>query len=77
MMIQMLDKPNTTPVGQDRKTLTFKVLLYLNVAVNAQVCRRFCLVHIPLFILVQLGYPAIANIFVVNQIIQYNRVLTL
>ena len=28
---------NTTPIGQDRETLTFKVLLYLNVAVDAQV----------------------------------------
>ena len=24
MMIQIVDKPNTTPFGQDRKTLTFK-----------------------------------------------------
>ena len=37
MMIQMVDKPNTTPIGQDRETLTFKALLYLNVTVNAQV----------------------------------------
>ena len=35
MMIQMVDKPNTTPVGQDRETLTFKALLYLDVAVHA------------------------------------------
>ena len=28
MMIQMVDKPNTTPIGQDRETLTFKALLY-------------------------------------------------
>ena len=28
MMIQMIDKPNTTPIGQDRETLTFKALLY-------------------------------------------------
>ena len=41
MMIQMVDKPNTTPVGQDRETLTFKALLYSNVAVHAQVCRLF------------------------------------
>ena len=24
MTIQMVDKPNTTPVGEDRETLTFK-----------------------------------------------------
>ena len=35
MMIQMVDKPNTTPIGQDRETLTFKALLYLAVAVHA------------------------------------------
>ena len=35
MMIQMVDKPNTTPIGQDRETLTFKALLYLDVAVHA------------------------------------------
>ena len=35
MMIQMFDKPNTTPTPQDRKALTFKVLLYLDVAVHA------------------------------------------
>ena len=39
MMIQMVDKPNTTPIGQDRETLTLKALLYLNVAVHGQVCR--------------------------------------
>ena len=27
VMIQMVDRPNTTPVGQDKKTLTFKALL--------------------------------------------------
>ena len=27
----MVDRPNTTPIGQDKKTLTFKVLLYLTV----------------------------------------------
>ena len=37
MMVQMVDKPNTTPIGQDRETLTFKALFYLNVAVHAQV----------------------------------------
>ena len=25
----MVDRPNTTPIGHDKKTLTFKVLLYL------------------------------------------------
>ena len=74
MMIQMVDKPNTTPIGQDRETLTFKALLDLNVAVHGQVCRLFCLVYIPLFSLVQLGYHAITNIFVVNpQIIRRIR----
>ena len=77
MMIQMADKPNTTPIGQDRETLTFKALLYLNVAVNAQVCSLFCVVYIPLFSLVQLCYPAITNIFVVNQIIRYNGVFAI
>ena len=52
MMIQMVDKPNTTPIGQDRETVTFKALLYLNVAVHAQVCRLFYVVYIPLFSLV-------------------------
>ena len=65
----MVDKPNTIPIGQDRETLTFKALLYLNVAVHAQVCTLFCLVHIPLFSLFQLGYPAITNIFVVNPLV--------
>ena len=35
MMIQMFDKPNTTPIGQDRETLTFKALLYLDIGVHA------------------------------------------
>ena len=69
----MVDRPNTTPIGQDREILTFKALLYLNVAVHAQVCRLFCVVYILLFSLVQLGYPAITNIFAVNQIIRYNE----
>ena len=51
----MVDKPNTTPIGQDN-------------------CSRvFYVVYIPLFSLVQLGHPAITNIFVVNQIIRYNE----
>ena len=52
MMIQMVDKPNTTPIGQDSETLTFKALLCLDVAVHAKVCRLFCVVYIPLFSLV-------------------------
>ena len=66
----MVDKPNKTPVVQDRENLTFEALLYLNVAVPARVCGLFCVVYIPLSTLV--GYPAITNIFVVNQIIRYN-----
>ena len=73
-MIQMVDKPNTTPIGQDREILTFKVLLYFNVAVHAQVCRLFYVVCITF---AQLGYPAITIIFVVNQIIRYNRVFAI
>ena len=73
-MIQMVDRPNTTPIGHDRETLTFKALLYLNVAVHAQVYGLICLVYIPLFSLVQLGYPAVTNIFAVNQIIRYNAI---
>ena len=45
MKIQMVDRPNTTPIGQDRETLTFKTLLYLNVAVCAQVYRLFCVIY--------------------------------
>ena len=74
MMIQIVDKPNTTPISQDSETLTFKALLCLNVAVHAQVCKLFCVVYFPLFSLVQHGYPAITNIFVVNQIFRYNGV---
>ena len=73
----MVDGPNKTPIGQDRETLTFKALLYLNVAVHAQVCRLICVVYIPLLSLVQLGYPAITNIFAVIQIIRYNGVLAI
>ena len=74
MMIQMVYKPNTTPISQDRETLAFKTLLYLNAAVHAQVCRLFCVVYFPLFSLVQLGYQAITNIFVAYQIIRYNGI---
>ena len=63
MMIQIVDKPNTTRIGPGRETLTFKALLYLNVSVHAQVCGLFCVLYVPLFSLVQLGYPAITNMF--------------
>ena len=76
-MIQMVDRPNTTPIGQDRETLTFKALLYLNVAVPAQICKLFCVVYIPLFFLVQLAYPIITNIIAVKQIIRYNGVFAI
>ena len=52
MMIQTVDKPNMTPIGQDRETLIFTALLYLNVAFHVQVFRLFCGVCIPLFSLV-------------------------
>ena len=35
----MVDKPTTSLIGQDGETLTFKALLYLNVAVHVQVCK--------------------------------------
>ena len=74
----MVGKPNMTPIGENRETLTFKALLYLkNVAVHAQVCRLFCMVYISLFSLVQLGYLAITNIFVVILITSYNGVFTI
>ena len=38
---------------------------------------RYNVVYIPLFSLVQLGYPAITNIFVVNQIICYNGIFAI
>ena len=52
VMIQMVDKPNKTPIGKERETLTFKTFLYLNVAVHVQVSRLLCVVYIPLFNLV-------------------------
>ena len=52
LMIQMVDKPNTTLTGHDREILSFKALLYLSVAVHAQVCRLLCVVYLPLFSLV-------------------------
>ena len=77
MMIQMVDKANTSLIGQDGETLTLKALLYLNVAVRVQVCRLFCVVYIPLLSLVQLGYPAITIFFAVDQIIRYNGVFAI
>ena len=74
MMIQIVDRPNMTPIGQERETLTFKALL-LNVTVHAQVCRLICVVYISLFSLVQLGSPAIT--LTVNQIIRYNGVFAI
>ena len=77
MMIQMVDKANTSLIGQLGETLTFKALLYLNVAVHVQVCRLFCVMYIPFLSLVQLGYPAITIFFAVNQIIRYNGVFAI
>ena len=34
IMIQMVDKPNMTPIGHDRETLSFKALLYLSSRVS-------------------------------------------
>ena len=45
MMVQMGDKPNKTPIGQDRENLTFEALLYLNVAVHVRVCFAWCISH--------------------------------
>ena len=55
MMIQTVDNLSATPIGQDRETLTFKALLYLNLAVHVQVCTLFCVVYIPSWTMVQLG----------------------
>ena len=75
MIIQKVVRPEyMNPIGQDKETLRdLQSFAYLNVAVHAQVCRLFCVMYmyIPLFCLVQLGYPAKTNIFVVNQIIRY------
>ena len=51
-MIQMVDKGNASLIGQDGETLTFKALLYLNVAVHVQVCGLFSVVYITLLSLV-------------------------
>ena len=77
MIIQVVDKPNTTLIGQDKETLTLTALLYLNVTVHAQVCRILCVVCIPLFTLVQLGYPDMTNISVVKHIIRYKGVFAI
>ena len=53
-----------TPIGQDRETLTFKALLYLNVATGSH-ASLYTVLH-GVYPIVQLGYLAI--IFVVNQI---------
>ena len=49
----LIGQTQLTPISQDRETLTFRALLYLNVAVCAQVCRLFCVVYMTLFGLVQ------------------------
>ena len=78
MMIQIVDKSNTSPIARDRHTLTFKALLYLNVAVHAYVYGLFfCVVYVPLFSLVQLGYPTMTNSFFVSQIFRYNGVFAI
>ena len=69
----MVDKPNTTPIGQDRETLTFKALLYLNAAAHVQVCILFCMVYIPLLSLVQLGFPAIQQYSIYTRTGALNR----
>ena len=45
MLIQMVDRPNTAPISQDRKTLTLKALLYLYVAVYVHACQLFCALY--------------------------------
>ena len=42
MIIIMVDRPNTTPIYQDRKTLTFKALLYLNPYMYLFTCKPVC-----------------------------------
>ena len=66
----MVDKANTTPIlhGQDRETLTFKALLYLNVAVVDLAC---CISHCSAWL------PHYNEYFCCNQIIRYNRVLAI
>ena len=48
MMMQMVDKPNATPIGQEKEILTFKALFYLNIAVYAGKsvdCFAWCIFH--------------------------------
>ena len=77
MIIKVVDKLNTTLIGQDKETLTLKALLYFNGTVYSQVCRILCVVRIPLFTLVQLGYPDMTNISVVKHIIRYKGVFAI
>jgi len=54
MMIQMVGRPNTTPIGQDREISSdLRSFAFLSAAVHAQVCRLFCVVYMPVFGLVQ------------------------
>ena len=64
MIIQMVDKPNTTPSDQDRETLTFKALLNLNVA---ELLASLQTVLRGVYPIVQLGYPAITNILLLTR----------
>ena len=52
-MIQMADKPNTTRIGQDGETLTFKDLIYLNV--RSCLCASLWTVLSGVYAIVQLG----------------------
>ena len=48
MMIQIVDKSNTAPIGRDQETLTFKALLYLDAAVytrKSRDCFVWCISH--------------------------------
>ena len=74
MMIQIVEyRPNTTPVGHDRRTLTFKAMLYLCSCSHASLLTVLCGVYHT----VQLGYPTITNIFVINQLIRYNGMFSI
>ena len=75
MMIQTVDKPNSTLIGQDRETLNFKTLLYLNVVVHAHSvdCFAWCIFHCSAW----LPHFNEHRIVVVNQIIYYNGVLAI
>ena len=71
MKMQMIDRPNTTPIDQDRETLTFKALLYLNVAVY----RLFCVVHMPLFKLVQPARPWFRSSIWISSVAGISKIL--